>query len=196
MTAILRSFVHPRLTVASFVLASVLPLAAVEKDKVIADNDGVAKALRLPSGFTASLYAQHPLFGNPVAIDVDAHGRVLVAEQYRFNHGTEENRTSSFLLDDDLQVQTIDDRLAMFRKWSARYQGGMDWFTRYKDQIRVLSDADGDGKADHATVLAEFNEPLDGLNAGVLAIGDDVWVTCIPNLWRLRDHDGDGPMPG
>ncbi len=192
MTALLRSFVHPRLTVASFVLASVLPLAAVEKDKVIADNDGVAKALRLPSGFSASLYAQHPLFGNPVAIDVDAHGRVLVAEQYRFNHGTEENRTSSFLLDDDLQVQTTDDRLAMFRKWSARYQGGMDWFTRYKDQIRVLSDADGDGKADHATVLAEFNEPLDGLNAGVLAIGDDVWVTCIPNLWRLRDHDGDG----
>ncbi|MBA3937755.1 MAG: HEAT repeat domain-containing protein, partial [Planctomycetes bacterium] len=157
-----------------------------------ADDGGVAKALRLPAGFSAALYAQHPLFGNPVAIEVDAHGRVLVAEQYRFNHGTEENRTSGFLLDDDLQVQTTDDRLAMFRKWSARYPGGMDWFTKVSDQIRVLSDTDGDGIADHATVLAGFNEPLDGLNAGVLAIGDDVWAACIPNLWRLRDHDGDG----
>lgn len=167
-------------------------LPAVEKDKVVADDGGVAKALRLPAGFSASLYAQHPLFGNPVAIDVDARGRVLVAEQYRFNRGTEENRTSSFLLDDDLQVETSEDRLAMFKKYSARYQGGMEWFTKVSDKIRVLNDTDGDGLADHATVLAEFNEPLDGLNAGVMAIGDDVWATCIPNLWRLRDSDGDG----
>jgi quinoprotein glucose dehydrogenase len=167
-------------------------LPAVEKDKVVADDGGVAKALRLPAGFSASLYAQHPLFGNPVAIDVDARGRVLVAEQYRFNRGTEENRSSSFLLDDDLQVQTTDERLAMFTKWSARYQGGMAWFTKVSDKLRVLNDTDGDGLADHATVLAEFNEPLDGLNAGVLAIGDDIWATCIPNLWRLRDSNGDG----
>lgn len=173
-------------------LASVSPLAAVDQDMKEDDSANVAKALRLPAGFAATLFAQHPLFGNPVAIDVDPRGRVFVAEQYRFNRGTEENRTSSFLLDDDLQVQTTDERLAMFRKWSSRYEGGMAWFTKVSDQVRVVSDDDGDGKADRSTVLAQFNEPLDGLNAGVMVIGDDIWVTCIPNLWRLRDRDDDG----
>ena len=150
--------IRQRLALVFLMLAVALPLRAVDKDMKADDSANVAKALRLPAGFAATLFAQHPLFGNPVAIDVDPRGRVFVAEQYRFNRGDEENRTSSFLLDDDLQVETTDDRLAMFRKWSSRYEGGMAWFTKVSDQIRVVVDDDGDGKADRSTVLARRNQ--------------------------------------
>jgi quinoprotein glucose dehydrogenase len=38
----------------------------------------------------------------------------------------------------------------------------------------------------------DFNGTLDGLAAGVMATDGDVFFTCIPNLWRLRDTNGDG----
>ncbi|MFT5130446.1 MAG: quinoprotein glucose dehydrogenase, partial [Rhodothermales bacterium] len=145
-----------------------------------------------PDGLELAEFATYPQMGNPVAIDVAADGRVFVAEQYRFNRGTEENRTSGFLLEDDLQIQTLDDRQAMYEKWAERYEGGMAWYSRYTDQIRLLTDSDRDGRADRSQIFASFNEPLDGLAAGVLAHGDDVWVTCVPHLWRFRDADRDG----
>ena len=54
-------------------------------------------------------------------------------------------------------------------------------------------DSDGDGRPDTRTVFAgPFNDPLDGTGAGVLALDGDIFYTNIPNLWRLRDLDGDG----
>ena len=37
-----------------------------------------------------------------------------------------------------------------------------------------------------------FNRLQDGSAAGILARRGDVWLTCIPSLYRLRDLDGDG----
>ncbi|MFO0952588.1 MAG: PVC-type heme-binding CxxCH protein [Isosphaeraceae bacterium] len=151
-----------------------------------------AIAFKVPPGWKAELYAAEPQLANPVAFCLDERGRVYVAEEYRFNRGTEENRTRPFLLEDDLQLQSLDDRLAMFRKWADRFEGGMGWFNRYSDQVRLLEDRDGDGRADHSAVFAGgFNGTLDGLAAGVIARDGDVYLTCIPNLWRLRDNDGD-----
>lgn len=150
-------------------------------------------ALRLPEGFKAELFAEDPQLGSPVAIGLDEQGRVYVAEEYRFNRGTEENRTRPFLLEDDLQIKTLDDRLKMFQKYADRFDGGMAWFSRHSDQVRQLTDTDGDGRADRSTVFAGgFNGPLDGLAAGVMAREGHVYLTCIPSLWLLRDADGDG----
>jgi quinoprotein glucose dehydrogenase len=162
-----------------------------------ADGAPAAKAamaaFRFPAGMQVELFAADPQVGNPVAIGIDERGRLFVAEEYRFNRGTEENRTRPFLLEDDLQLQTTDDRLAMFRKFADKFDGGMSWFSKYSDQIRVLEDRDGDGRADRSQVFADgFNGPLDGLAAGVMARDGDVYFTCIPHLWRLRDRDGDG----
>ncbi len=149
--------------------------------------------LRVPAGMRIELFAAEPQLGNPVALCLDERNRVYVAEQYRFNQGTEENRTRPFLLEDDLQVRTLADRLAMYRKHLDKFNGGWDWFTRHTDQVRLLEDRDGDGRAERSTVYADgFNGVLDGLAAGLIARDGAVWLTCVPRLWRLRDRDGDG----
>ncbi|MDB5388131.1 MAG: repeat protein [Planctomycetaceae bacterium] len=150
-------------------------------------------AFRMPAGLKVDLFACDPQLGSPVAIGLDEKGRVYVAEEYRFNRGTEENRTRPFLLEDDLQIKTLDDRLKMFEKHASKFEGGMGWFTKYSDQVRLLEDQNGDGHADRSTVFAGgFNGILDGLAAGVMAKDGDVYFTCIPNLWMLRDTDNDG----
>ena len=148
---------------------------------------------KVPDGLRVELFAAEPKLASPVAIGLDERNRVFVAEEYRFNLGTEENRTRPFLLEDDLQIQTLDDRLKMYEKFASKFDGGMDWFRKVADQVRMVEDTDGDGKADRSTVFAPgFNGTLDGLAAGVMAMDGDVYFTCIPNLWRLRDTDGDG----
>lgn len=56
------------------------------------------------------------------------------------------------------------------------------------DAIKILEDSDGDGRADRVTTFA------DGLNIpmGLLPYGDGCLVFSIPNLYYLRDTDGDG----
>ena len=107
---------HPPLTG----LTDTLPDGSAAAEKQI-------PTFRVPEGFTVRLFAAEPQLASPVAIGVDEQNRVFVAEEYRFNRGTEENRTRAFLLEDDLQVETLDDRLKMFEKHASKFEGGMDW---------------------------------------------------------------------
>ena len=189
--------VRPALLLVLFSTAILLAVPpAVTEPTLPEGTDAALKViagLKPPAGMKVELFAAEPKLASPVAIALDEKGRVFVAEEQRFNRGTEENRSSSWLLEDDLQVRTLDDRLAMFKKWAHKYDGGMEHFTRHSDKIRLLEDTDGDGKADRSTIFADgFNAPLDGLAAGVLAKDGEVYFTCIPNLWKLRDTNNDG----
>jgi len=57
-----------------------------------------------------------------------------------------------------------------------------------RDRIKVLEDADGDGRAERVTVFAE------GLNipSGIAVGHGGVWVANAPDLLFLQDTDGDG----
>lgn len=56
-----------------------------------------------------------------------------------------------------------------------------------RDTIRIMEDQDGDGRADKITVFAdELNIPI-----GLIPYGDGVICFSIPNIWYLRDTDGD-----
>ncbi len=150
-------------------------------------------AFRVPEGLTVELYAAEPQLRNPIALCLDDWGRVYIAEEHRFLEGTPENRSHSFMLEDDLQVTTLDDRRAMQAKWAERFSGGSNWFTQTSDIVRRLEDRDGDGRADHSMIFADgFDGPLDGLGSGLIAREGKVWFTCIPHLWLLEDPDDDG----
>jgi len=180
----------------------VLSMAAAASPSVSAEDEGVviAKAsdaaklaiqgFKAPPGATVELVAAEPELANPVAFCFDEQGRIYVAETFRQDHGVEDDRGHMNWLEDDLSLQTVEQRGEMFR----HYLGDKvnDW-AKYPERVRRLEDRDGDGRYETATVFASgFNDILDGTGAGVLARRGNVYYTCIPNLWLLRDTDDDG----
>ncbi len=158
-------------------------------------SDEAADAIggfKVPKGFKVELFAAEPDLANPVAISIDKHGRVFVCETFRQGDagGVVDNRFHMKWLDDDLAAQTVADRRAMILKHAP--DKVTQWSTA-DDRIRLLTDTDGDGKADKSTVFAQsFNDLVEGTGAGVLAWDGDVYYTCIPRLWLLKDTDRDG----
>jgi quinoprotein glucose dehydrogenase len=149
------------------------------------------KQFKVPAGFKTELWAEEPQLANPVAMCIDEHGKVYVTETYRLiDGGVYDIRNHMDLYSEDLACRTIEDRLAMIQK---HYGVAPVEFTKASEKVQLLEDRSGGGKADFATTFAEgFNEILDGLGAGVLARKGDVYFTDIPNLWRLRDTNGNG----
>ncbi|MEM6570152.1 MAG: HEAT repeat domain-containing protein [Planctomycetota bacterium] len=153
--------------------------------------------MRVPEGFRAVPFATEPLLANPVAFCLDAFGRVYVAETFRHSKGVTDIRSHMDWLEDDLAIKTVEDRVAMFRKHESpeAFEAG---YAVETERVTRVVDTDGDGIADAATVFADgFDDPAAGIAAGLLARpleggGTELWFTCIPDLWRLFDRDGDG----
>ena len=150
-----------------------------------------AAAFGMPEGFLVELFAAEPDVSNPVAFSVDEKGDVYVCETFRQNRGITDNRGHDRTwVEADLAAQTVADRIAYHRRLLA--DGGAS-YERHEDRVRRLVDDDADGRADRADVVADGYRRLeDGTAAGVLARRGDVWLACIPSLYRLRDLDGDG----
>ena len=145
---------------------------------------------RIPDGMQAELAAAEPQLANPVAFTVTASGDVYVCETFRQQKGVEDNRGHMDWLLQDLQLESIEERIAMFRRFMGADAAA--WETEH-DRIRLLRDTDGDGVFDSDTVFADgFSNLEDGTGAGVLEHDGSIYYTCIPKLWKLDDTDGDG----
>jgi quinoprotein glucose dehydrogenase len=148
------------------------------------------KRIKPAAGLKVDLWAAEPMLANPVAFCFDEKGRAFVCETFRLGAGVDDIRGIMDWLDEELASRTVDDRLAEMKRHLGDRFGS---YSDYSERLRMLEDRSGQGKADHATVFAEgFNSPLDGIAAGVLARKGDVWYANIPNLWLLRDTNGDG----
>ncbi len=153
------------------------------------DPEGV----KPPHGFQWKLWAKEPLVADPVAFTVLQDGSLMVVESERQDRGVEDNRYSPWWLIEDLRARTVEDRLAIYTKWASKRVNGMDWYTKYADRVKHVVDKNGTGTANTAVNFSgDLREPLDGTAAGALQVGDSVFVTCIPHLWRFQDKDGDG----
>ncbi len=151
------------------------------------------KSFKYDGGLKVDLFAAEPLLANPVCFSIDEKGRWYVSESYRQEKGIEDNRGHMDWLATDIASRTTDDRLALMHKFYPDPKKFAEKFTQFEERIVRLEDTNGDGVADKQTIYADgFRDPLDGTGAGILARGNDVWWTCIPNLWHFRDADGDG----
>ena len=178
---------------------------------VVATAQDAPPAARVvpPAGFDLSLWAREPMLRSPVALSFDEQGRVYVVETARRGSVDIDIRSHPDWLMEDLANQNIDDLRRFFRRrmapefsrenarWLKDYNGdgSHDWrdLMGVKERVHRLEDTLGNGHADRAQVFAEgFNEEISGVLAGVLARDKDVLVTVYPDLWRLRDLDGDG----
>jgi quinoprotein glucose dehydrogenase len=163
--------------------------------RVLPASDEPARAvknIRVPQGMKIDLWAAEPMLANPVVFSIDHKGRVYVAETFRLHAGVTDIRSwlRAGWLDDDLACRTVDDRLALMKRHLGKRFAD---YGVHHERIRLLEDTKGTGKADRATVFADgFNRPQDGIAAGVLARGKDVYYACIPDLWLLRDNKGTG----
>ncbi len=148
------------------------------------------KNIRVPRGMKVELWAAEPMLANPVVFSIDHRGRIFVAETFRLHAGVPDIRNIMSWLDDDLACRTVEDRLAMMKR---RLGERFAEYGKHHERIRLLEDTRGTGKADRSVVFADgFNRPQDGIAAGVLARGSDVYYACIPDLWLLRDTKGKG----
>ena len=153
--------------------------------------EAAAERIARPDGLTVELVAAEPLLANPVAFYIDERGAIYVAETFRHTDGATDNRAHMEWLKDELAAVTVDDRVRMFQRYLPP-EVLHRWRT-VEDRLRLLRDTDGDGRYDSATVFAGgFHHLADGIGAGVYARGPDVWYTCIPHLWLLRDPNHDG----
>ena len=166
------------------------PLPAHKEAASSAAEEAIG-TFRVPEGTTVTLVAAEPLLANPVAIEIDHQGRIYVAETYRQEtEGVPDNRTFPEWLEDDLRLQTVEERAAMTLKHHPEF--ATEWTDR-DDRIQLLLDEDGDGVAETSRIFAHgFADLVDGTGSGLLAVGDDVYYTCIPKLWKLTDADRDG----
>ena len=154
------------------------------------DGQKEIASFKLAEGITADLIAAEPDICNGVAFSIDDQGRFYVCETFRIGDGVFDNRSYMQWKDADLACLTVADRVAKYDKY---LKEKVPTYSAYTERVRMLVDTNGDGSLDRSTIFAEgFNQMADGILSGVLPVGDDVYITNIPKLWKLRDSDNDG----
>jgi quinoprotein glucose dehydrogenase len=155
-------------------------------------NEGEAaiRGFRKPAGLKIDLWAAEPMFANPVAFCIDEQGRVFVSETYRYRTSVLDIRHYMFMLEDDMACRTVEDRIAMCKKYFGAQFSDLE---RETEVVRMLEDRTGSGVANFTSVYADgFNTALDGIASGVLARKGKVWFTNIPELWQMDGIDANG----
>jgi len=137
---------------------------AVEKDLQFPSTSPVepqnaAKTFHVLDGFEMQLIAAEPLVTDPVAITYDADGRAYVCEMNDYPYTDKAAHKPS-------QENPTDQSIG---------------------KVRLLTDTDGDGIFDKATVFA------DGLSwpTGAACWKGGIFVTATPDVWYLKDTNDD-----
>ena len=115
---------------------------------------------RCRDGFRMELIAAEPLVYDPVAAAYDEDGRLYVVEMSDYPHVDPDH-------DRPFAENTFDPPVG---------------------RLKLLTDRDGDGTFDTATVLADrLSWPT-----GVAVWKGGVFVAATPSIWYIKDTDGDG----
>ncbi len=189
--------------------ASSAPDAAVAAQAV----EQARARLIVGAGLRVEAWAAEPLLQDVTSIDFDGTGRAYVVETGRRRTSVFDIRNFKDWVEDDLALRSVEDRArflsgqlatnAAFRAAATRGgRGGLRDFngdgivdvrdlTVESERLRLVWDSDGDGRADRSEVLVEGLDGItSGVAAGVMVSGDDVWMACIPDVWKWRAPGG------
>ena len=142
-----------------------------------------------------------------MGVGVDNQGKIYVTRTRRL--ATEELSLlrSNFLHEIDMGLTTVAEKEAWIRSnFSLRIanaqgladQNGdgvidLEDLVQRSEEVYILEDEDNNGVMDRARLFADdFKEITTGVAHSVSPIGDSVYVTILPDLWKLKDEDGDG----
>ena len=161
----------------------------------------------LAAGLELSLWAADTLVNDPIAISVDEKGQIYYTLATRLAHSEFDIRGHRNWMTASISFQSVEDRRAFLRKTFSEpneegerflkdlnEDGILDWrdLTVEKEQIWLVSDADQDGIADRSQLYIEdFHEEITDLANGVEYHDGEVYLSVGPDLWRIKDTDGD-----
>jgi len=135
--------------------------------------DEAVKRFQLEEGFRIELVACEPMVVDPIAMDIDADGRLWVVNMPSYN------RMPVRELLETTGERTTEREAALEEK--ARQE-------KPDASIVILEDTDTDGVMDKYRVFKEgLDRPL-----AIKVLSDGVLVGAPPNLWLIRDTDGNG----
>ena len=165
-------------------------------------------AVELAEGLELSLWAADTLVNDPVAISVDEKGQIYYTHAQRLEHSEFDIRSHRNWMTASISFQSVEDRRAFLRKTFSEpneegerflkdlnKDGVLDWrdLTVEKEQIWVVSDSNEDGIADRSQLFIEdFHEEITDLANGVEYFDGEVFLSVGPDLWRIKDTDGNG----
>ncbi|MDX1618316.1 MAG: c-type cytochrome, partial [Balneolaceae bacterium] len=135
--------------------------------------DEALERFQLEEGFRIELVASEPMVIDPIAMDIDADGRLWVINMPSYNRMPVREILET-------TGERTEEREAMLREKASEEVPEV--------KVVVLEDTDGDERMDKYRVFYEDVErPL-----AIKVLNDGVLVGEPPNLWFIRDTDGDG----
>ena len=147
------------------------------------------KGKLLVDGLVGYQVAAKPLLDNPTSFAIDEKGRFYVVESPRLRDGAiiDIRGARQFTLK-DFTLQTVDERRQMLLADKTK-----DQYARVSDRVVLLEATKGDGIPDkrYDYVVDGLGNAEDGLAFSALAYDNQVFLTCIPNVWKFEDRDGD-----
>lgn len=165
-------------------------------------------AAEIVDGLELSLWASDTLVNDPIAISIDDHGKIYYTLATRLEHSEFDIRGHRNWMTASISFQTVEDRRAFLKKTFSETNeegekflkdlnndGNLDWrdLTVEKEQVWVVSDSDQDGLADRSHLYIEdFHEEITDIANGVEYFNGEVFLSVGPDLWRIKDTDGDG----
>ena len=136
-------------------------------------------SFKLPSGFRMELVASEPLIEEPSGVCWDEHGNLYVSELHGYNL---EGQYDIDALNKTGELDRVVRRIQANDE--AKERAELETFGR----IKQLSDTNGDGRMDHATLFASDLPPC----FGMVAAREGIIVVCAPDIYYLADLDNDG----
>ena len=156
-----------------------------------------------------SLWASEQLLQDPIGMDITNDGTMYVSITERRSGSDFDIRNHRDWMTESISLSTVDERRDFIYKklsparsdtnksWLKDFNddGSHDWrdLTVQQEKIFAIKDRSGDGIADFSQLYAKnFNTEMSEIAATVAAVNNDVYVGIAPNIWRLRDNNGNG----
>ena len=137
----------------------------------------------------ASEYSPVGSVGSMVGIHVDYKNRVHVTHTSRRNNGALDIRRHPDWVIQSLASSSITDKRAMIRGRKSDWKSLFKW----KEKIWRFEDPNNDGHYDKKSLFFEgLNTEVTGLAGGILFRDNTAYVTCIPDMLKISDVNGDG----
>ena len=137
----------------------------------------------------ATEYSPFGSVGSMVGIHVDHQNRVHVTHTYRRNNGALDIRRHTDWVIPSLASGSVQDKRALIRGRKADWKSLFQW----KEKIWRFEDPNDDGHFDKKSLFFEgLNTEVTGLAGGILFRDNAAYVTCIPDMLKITDTDGDG----